>query len=67
MSILFIVTLLLLAAVAYRIFRKQQESNTYRAERELYRSEPRGLSDETPDPEEAVPGTARHQQRGEDG
>lgn len=49
MSVLFIVTVLLLAAVAYRIFRKQQELNSYRAERELYPSQPRSLFDQTPD------------------
>jgi len=53
LSVLFIVTLVLLAAVAYRIFRKQQELNSYRAERELYRSEPRSLFDQTPDAAEA--------------
>jgi hypothetical protein len=53
LSVLFIVTLVLLAAVAYRIFRKQQELNSYRAERELYRSEPRSLFDQTPDTGEA--------------
>ena len=54
MSVLFIVTLVLLAAVAYRIFRKQQESSSYRAGRELYPSEPRSLFDQTPDPAEAA-------------
>ena len=53
MSVLFIVTLVLLAAVAYRIFRKQQELNSYRAERELHPSEPRSLFDHTPDRAEA--------------
>ena len=52
MSLLFIVTVLLLAAVAYRIFRKQQELNAYRAERELHTAEPRGLPDPAPDDEE---------------
>ena len=49
MSALFIITLLLLAAVAYRIFRKQQELNAYRAERELRPSEPRDPPDPNPD------------------
>jgi hypothetical protein len=53
LSALFIVTVLLLAAVAYRIFRKQQELNSYRAERELYASEPRRLFDQRRDPAEA--------------
>lgn len=53
MSVLFIVTVLLLAAVAYRIFRKQQELNSYRAERELYASQPRSLFEQTPDLAEA--------------
>jgi hypothetical protein len=53
LSDLFIVTLVLLAAVAYRIFRKQQELNSYRAERELYPSQPRSLFDQTPDAAEA--------------
>lgn len=53
MSVLFIVTVLLLAAVAYRIFRKQQELNSYRAERELYPSQPRSLFEQTPDTAEA--------------
>lgn len=53
MSVLFIVTLVLLAAVAYRIFRKQQELNSYRAERELYPSQPRSLFDQAPEAEEA--------------
>ena len=53
MSLLFIATVLLLAAVAYRIFRKQQELNSYRAERELYPSRPRSLFDQTPDRAEA--------------
>ena len=53
MSALFIVTVLLLAAVAYRIFRKQQELNSYRAGRELYASEPRSIFDQTPDSAEA--------------
>lgn len=54
MSVLFIVTVLLLAAVAYRIFRKQQELNSYRAERELYASEPRSLFAHGHDPAEAA-------------
>jgi hypothetical protein len=53
MSALFIVTVLLLAAVAYRIFRKQQELNSYRAERELHREPPRSLFDQPPDAAEA--------------
>ena len=53
MSVLFIVTVLLLAAVAYRIYRKQQELNSYRAERELYAHEPRSLFEQTPDQAEA--------------
>lgn len=53
MSVLFIVTVLLLAAVAYRIFRKQQELNSYRAERELYPHQPRSLFDRPPDAAEA--------------
>lgn len=53
MSVLFIVTVLLLAAVAYRIFRKQQELNSYRAERELYQSPPPSLFDQPPDRAEA--------------
>jgi hypothetical protein len=39
LSALFIVTVLLLAAVAYRIFRRQQELNSHRSERELKDSE----------------------------
>ena len=53
MSALFIVTLVLLAAVAYRIFRKQQELDSYRAERELFASQPRSLFDQPPDRAEA--------------
>ena len=49
MSALFVITVLLLAAVAYRIFRKQQELNAYRAERELRPSDPRELPDHNPD------------------
>jgi hypothetical protein len=49
LSLLFIATVLLLAAVAYRIYRWQQELDSYRSERERRPDEPRGLPDSSPD------------------
>jgi len=66
LSVLFIVTVLLLAAVAYRIFRKQQELHSYRAERELRPAAPRSLFDQTPDPAEAARLSAEDEARAAD-
>lgn len=66
LSLLFIVTVVLLAAVAYRIFRKQQELYSYRVERELYRAQPPSLFDQTPDAAEAERLSAGEEARGAD-
>jgi hypothetical protein len=53
LSLLFIVTVLLLAAVAYIIFRRQQESAAYRAEHRSRPDAQPGLVDSAHDEEDA--------------
>lgn len=49
MSAVFIITLICLAGIAYSLYRKQQELNSYRADNELGPVRPRSLFDDSPE------------------
>lgn len=55
MSAVFIITLIFLAAVAYTLYRKQQELNSYRADNELGPVRPRSLFEDSPETAARVP------------
>lgn len=74
MSAVFIITLIFLAAVAYTLYRKQQELNSFRADNELGPVRPRSLFEDGPDsaarqprqlPEESGRAGAEQQQQQE--
>lgn len=49
MSAVFIITLVFLAAIAYSLYRKQQELNSYRTDNELGPVRPRSLFEDSPE------------------
>jgi len=49
LSAVFIITLIFLAAVAYTLYRKQQELNSYRGDNELGPVRPRSLFEDSPE------------------
>lgn len=49
MSVVFIITLIFLAGIAYSIYRKQQQLSSYRADNELGPVRPRSLFEDSPE------------------